>query len=351
MAFMKIRPTDSLFFRGGKPFNAGSDSWTDSSFLPNPSVIWGAMFSILYKEGKVTTKEEDRKKLKIRNIYLYQEKNRVLNILIPTPLDVYVDEDGNNYISKIKKVDFISNYPLKYVSVLEKDNLEIAEKSFIRIDTLFKDYQNSYELSLYAFDTIFKSDYKIGIKIDNRTKTAKENYLYRIDLTQFEKECGFLVEYELDTSIKFEPNGILKLGGEGKTAQFKIIEELKTRTFKSLSKRREKSLEKIKQNGYFKLYFKTPALLKSDWKPNDIEGLELLSANVGKYIVIGGWDMEKSEPKEMKRFVPAGSVYIYKIEDKNIDFQSLIENEIKFDESYKGFGSFEILSIEDRINE
>ena len=69
MKYMQIKPTDSLFFGTGKPFNAGADSWTDSSFLPNPSVIWGALFSVLYRDGKVKTTEKE--KLKIKNIYLY----------------------------------------------------------------------------------------------------------------------------------------------------------------------------------------------------------------------------------------------------------------------------------------
>jgi len=360
MAFMKIQPTDSLFFGSGKPFNAGSNSWTDSSFLPNPSVLWGALFSVLYNEnkiiktkdnkGKTIVNKEERKKLQIKNIYLYQEKNRVLNILIPTPLDVYLDEYGNNYISKIKKVDFISNYPLDYISILDKEDIELADKTFIKIDSLYKKYQKHFKLSLYSFDKIFKQDYKIGIKIDKDTKTAQENHLYRIDLTQFEKACGFLIEYELETEKKFEPSGILKLGGEGKTAKFEIIEP-KTRTFRAFDKHREKSLKQIRKNRYFKLYFKTPALLKSDWKPNDIKGLKLLSANVGKSISIGGFDMESKMPKVMNKFIPAGSVYVYKIEDESIDFQKLIEDEIKFDESYKGFGLFEILSVKENIDE
>ena len=357
MAYMKINSTDSLFFGAGKPFNAGSDSWTDSSFLPNPSVIWGAMFSVLYREKKVKIEnkkvsQEERKKLQIKNIYLYQEENRVLSILTPTPLDVYINEYGKNYISKVQKINnsFLSNYPLTHISMLEKENLEVAEKSFIRIDSLYKNYQKHFELSLYSFDKIFKQDYKIGIQIDKDNKTAQENHLYRIDLTQFEKACGFLIEYELETEKKFEPSGILKLGGEGKTAKFEIIEP-KTRAFRALDKHREKSLKKIKEDKYFKLYFKTPALLKSDWKPNKIKGLKLLSANVGKFISIGGFDMESGKPKAMNKFIPAGSVYVYKIEDENINFQELIEDEIKFDESYKGFGLFEILSVEEKIDE
>jgi len=358
MSFMKIKPIDSLFFGSRKPFNAGSDSWTDNSSLPNPSTIWGAMFSILFKEDKINKSTEngrtkvsnkEREKLKIKNIYLYNEKNRVLNILIPTPLDIYIDEYGRSYISKIKKVNFVSNYPLKYISMLDKDNIEVAEKSFIKIDSLFKSYQKHFELSLYSFDLLFKQDYKIGIKIDKNSKTVQENHLYRIDLTQFEKDSGFLIEYEFDEEDSFEPNGILNLGGEGKTAKFEIIEP--TRALKGLAKDREKSLKQIKKDKCFKLYFKTPALLKSDWKPNEMKGLKLLSANVGKHLSIGGFDMETNKPKAMNKFIPAGSVYVYKIEDETIDFQSLLEEEIEFDESYKGFGLFEILSVEEKIDE
>jgi len=362
MAYMKIKPTDSLFFGSGKPFNAGEDSWSDSSFLPNPSVIWGAMFSVLYQEkkiiktkdknGKTIVSDVERKKLKIKNIYLYQKENKVMNFLVPTPLDVYIDEFGKNYISKVKKRHFLSNYELDYVSVIDKDNVEVADKSFIKIDALFKSYQIHDELSLYPFDKLFKQDYKIGIKIDKKSKTAEESKLYRIDLTQFEEkiESGFLIEYELDGGENFEPKGILKLGGEGKTAQFEIIEPT-TRSFKNLYKRREESIKQIKKEGYLKLYFKTPALLKCAWQPNEIKGLKLLSANVGKYLSIGGFDMETNKPKKMQRFIPAGSVYVYKIEDESIDFRNIIEKEIEFDESYKGFGLFEILSIEEKIDE
>jgi len=361
MAFMKIKPTDSLFFRGGKPFNAGADSWSDSSFLPHPSVIWGAMFSVLYKEdkivktkdknGKTIVSNEERKKLQIKNIYLYQKENKVMNVLVQTPLDVFIDEYGKNYTSRVIKKDFLSNYELDYITVIDKDNVEVADKSFIDIDSLFEDYQKYFELSLYPFDKIFRQDYKIGIKIDKKSKTAEDTKLYRIDLTQFEEktESGFLIEYELDGGENFEPKGILKLGGEGKTAKFEKFED--NNLVKDLEGYRNKALQNIKKIGYFKLYFKTPALLKCAWQPNKIKGLKLLSANVGKYISIGGFDMETNKPKKMQRFIPAGSVYVYNIEDKSIiDFRKVIEAEIKFEESYKGFGCFEILSVKEQLD-
>jgi CRISPR-associated protein Cmr3 len=159
-----------------------------------------------------------------------------------------------------------------------------------------------------------------------------------------------VIEYEFSGDKSFEPNGILKLGGEAKTASYTMIEP--TRVLKSMPDHKQKALEKIQREGYFKLYFKTPAFLRSDWKPNDIQGLKLLSANVGKHLSIGGWDMETKNHKPMNRLIPAGSVYVYKIEDANLDIDKVLQGELeKFEESYKGFGCFEILSVKETIDE
>ncbi len=350
MAYIQINPTDSLFFGSGKPFNAGANSWTDSSFLPNPSVLWGALFSVLYREGKIIIEDgkvskEERERLKIKNIYFYTIENRVLKVLLPIPLDIFIDEYGKIHLAKVKKVDFISSYKLKYISMVEKDNIDVADNRFIEMSSLFKFYSKGIDPSLRKFETIFRADYKIGIAINKKTKTAKKNNLYRIDLTQFENKSGLLIEYEFDGEESFEPSGILKLGGEGKTAKFNNFEP--NRVLKELDKYRDRELKKIKQDGYFKLYFKASALLK-----DEIKGLKLLSANVGKYIPIGGFDMESKKIKEMKKFIPAGSIFIYRLEDDTInDIREHIEKEIEFDESHKGFGLFEILSIKEKIDE
>ena len=332
MAFMKIKPLDTLFFRDGKPFNAGSESWSDSSFLPNPSVIWGAMYAVLFNEGKVSTKEEDRKKLKIKNIYLYNEKKTT--ILVPAPLDIFVDDDGNRYIAKYKDVDFISNYPLKVISYVDIDKeLKPIENHFIEINSLYRHYTKGYErqLILYSFDDVFVQDYKIGIKIDNLTKTAQENYLYRIDLTQFLDEWAFLVEYE--SQIEFKNRGILKLGGESRAASYNIIDE--PIGLKSANEYKKQVSKELENQKYFKVFIKTPTYFKCGWEP---EQEELVCANVGKYISIGGWDMEYKNHKPMKRYVPAGSVYVFKKQEK-------VEFKLEDSEVYKGFGSFELLTI------
>ena len=329
MAFMKIKPTDSLFFGGGKPFNAGSDSWTDNSFLPNPSVIWGAMFSVLFREGRVTVK--DKEKLQIKNIYLYNEKQTT--VLVPAPLDIFIDSDGKNYIAKYRDVDFISNYPLKVISSIDTDKeVKPLENYFIEINSLYQHYVKKYSknLILYNFDEVFVQDYKIGIKIDKKSKTAEDKHLYRIDLTQFKEEWSFLIEYECD--IDFKQSGILKLGGESKIAQYEQIAD-KPIGIVDYEAYRDEMLEELKEKKECKILFKTPTYFENGWKPKQ-DGL--LCANVGKYISIGGWDMETRNHKAMKKYIPAGSVYLFEKQEK-MNFK------LEDDEAYKGFGSFEIL--------
>jgi len=40
---LRINPFDTFFFRDGKPFTMGDDSWADGIFPPSPSVIYGAL--------------------------------------------------------------------------------------------------------------------------------------------------------------------------------------------------------------------------------------------------------------------------------------------------------------------
>jgi len=326
MAYMKIKPTDTLFFRGGKPFNAGSDS----SLLPNPSVIWGAMFGVLYNEKKVTT--ADKEKLKIKNIYLYNEKQTM--ILTPSPLDIFVDSDNKKYIAKYRNVDFISNYDLPVVSEVEtEEEVKTLENHFIEINSLYEHYIYGYSknLILYNFDDVFVADYKIGIKINKVKQTAQDSHLYRIDLTQFHNEWSFLIEYE--SEVEFKESGVLKLGGEGKSASYQQIETPIGLQSANVAKARME--EKLQNKNYVKVLFTTPTYFKCGWQPQK-EGL--LCANVGKALSIGGWDMENKTHKAMKKYIPAGSVYVFEKKDE-------LKFELEDDEAYKGFGSFELLTI------
>ncbi len=337
--YMKIKPLDTLFFRDAKPFEKGEQTWADSNFIPYPSTIWGAMFSVLYKEDKIEkydkckVSRQEREKLKIKNIYLYNEDN--LTVLIPCPLDIYKDEDNIRHIGKYKKVDFISNYPYKIISYVEtKEKIETLTNTFIEINSLYEHYQNGYEknLILYDFDEVFIPEHKIGIEIDKEKGTTKEGQLYRVDMTRFLDKWSFLIEfeYECEKDKDFKNKGILQLGGETKSAKYEIINTPKT------LKRLEENRKRVNIDEYCKIVFTTPSYFKDD----DILKNSVVCANIGKTLHIGGFDLEKRREKEIKKYIPAGSVFVIK-SDKENEFLSNIKEE----ENYKGFGLFEKLGI------
>lgn len=338
--FITLKPLDTLFFRGAKPFNMSSDSWSDSDALPFPSVIWGALYAHLYYKSKEAKDEKNFKNLQIKNIYIYNFKDK--STFLTMPNDVF--SDGKElYIGEYKKAPQNSSYALEYMNYANTDeSVERLKDSFIRVDSLSREYiQKSKSLIYKDSKKIFISDYKVGIAIDKSRKSTKEGHLYRIDLTQFCKDWGFLIEYNLDR-FEFEKSGYLKLGGESKVARFE--HRTKTNYIESYEKDIEQLKMKFNDEEYFKLYIKTPTAFEQGWRPTLI-GCELLSANVDNSLSIGGFDMKSGKQREMRRYVPSGAIYLFEKQKQSYqEIRELIEKEIKeCNDTHKGFGLFEIL--------
>lgn len=338
--FISIKPLDTLFFRGSKPFNMNNDSWSDSHFLPFPSVIWGSLYNQLYFKYEDAQKEENFKNLKIKNIFIYNFKDKSTYLTMPN--DVF--SDGKKlYIGEYKKAPEYSSYPLKYINYANcNEEVEIFKNSFIRIDSLSREYMKKDNNILYKkMDEILLSAHKVGISIDKSRNSTKDGHLYRIDLTQFCQDWGFLVEYDLDI-FNFDDNGYLKLGGESKVAKFEHVS--KNLYIKDFYKNIDSFKNRFINEKYFKIYFKTPTTFENGWKFT-LEGCEMICANIDEYFSIGGYDMKNNEAKKMKRYIPNGVVYVFEKQKQSYkEIQNLIEEEIKkYNETHKGFGLFEIL--------
>ena len=338
--FITIKPLDTLFFRGAKPFDMSDDSWSDSYSLPFPSVVWGALYAHLYYQSEEAKQEENFKNLKIKNIYLYNFKDKSTFLTIPN--DVF--SDGKElYVGKYKEAPKNSSYPLEYINYANTDEpVERLKNSFLRIDSLSREYMKKSSSLIYEdSEDIFLQDYKVGIAIDKTRKATKDGHLYRVDLTQFEKEWGFLVEYDLEI-FEFKSDGYLKLGGESKVAHFQHID--KSNYIESYENDIENFKNNFENEEYFKLYIKSPTAFKEGWKPT-LAGYNLLCANIDEYFSIGGFDMKSGTQREMRRFVPSGAVYVFEKQRQSYqEIKELIEKEIEeHNETHKGFGLFEIL--------
>lgn len=339
--FIKITPLDTLFFRDGKPFSMGEETWAESSVLPNPSVVWGALFSVLYSNGLVTP-IKDNEKLSIGRLFLCNEEN--FSLYLPMPLDVFQEKisEKYTYVSKMN-FDIISNVSVKdFYLPNSKNQVEGVSNLFLKIDD-FTDcyYREDTNLTTVSLGEIQLSNNKVGIGRNNISRVAETGHLYRVEMTEFKDNFSFIVECEFDGD--FPKSGILKLGGEGKTASFEVCEDWIAEDIADLDKNVEQKFNKTKNSEKFKLYFSSPSFLKNG-SLLEIENFVTLTSFLGKPLFVGGFDVKENAPKPMLKALARGTTF-YLENSQTIDYKELreiISNHLK-QLNPNGFGCFEIL--------
>jgi len=341
--FIKITPLDTLFFRDGKPFSMGEETWATSFTLPNPSVIWGTLFSVLWLENPDT----DKSILKIKGIYLLRKATdkAAQKILIPAPLDLSYEEKTNKnefdtYPERYEEIEnLVSNYSsLTYLTLPDvNEKVEQTENCFIDWTNFLENYPyRNNDTRIYQSTYFNKKMGKIGIARMNSTRVSEEGKLYRIEMNEYDKDWCFLVEVE---DLAFPKSGVLKMGGDGKAAAFEVVNK---QPFTSIELPEE-------EEKWFKLYFQTPNFFKSGNGLAELSNLQnatLYSASVGKPISIGGFDLEKKAPKPMTKFVPPGSVYLFKGNPKKAsdEINSMLSTEKN---RQQGFGQFHLITLKE----
>lgn len=336
----KIIPKDTLFFRDGKPFTMGSETWGETIFPPYPSTVYGAIRSwLIFERGSLedflTGKFEAELGIKnkkgslcIKGPFLMTDE---LNFVPPLDLVIIKDKKGTKAKDKLyqlyllhKPEIFISDYPLENILIWQKSQgVEEAEGYLSLI--YFKSYlKGKNNIKIVAQNEFLIHEPKTGIARERLTGTVKEAHLYRVPMIRLKDKVSILIKIEGINDIPQE--GIIQLGGEGKTAKIK-----KTIDFTM-------EIENIDidiSNQMFKIYFATPSIFENGWLPKWIDkktfkgeykgiNLQLIGACIGRYKLIGGWDLANNRPKPMRKAIPAGSVYYFRILD-NINIDKIID--------------------------
>lgn len=349
-----IEPIDTLFFRDGKPFSMGDQTAAFGIFPPYPSTVYGAIrtgiisqnqgLSSFYTGGMAdeigTIDDSSSASFKLKGVFLYKSDDDYL--FLPAPLDLVTEDNKTAKRTRIKQdAPFSSNIKIdQYLFSLEMEKAQSVKGYYIK-HTDLKSYLNSSrdEFDIYPEKIFCRVEYRTGIKIDSKTKTVEEGNLYRVGMRRFEKEFSLACDLEGTPSLRKE--GVLKLGGEGKTVRYQTSEF-------QLPDTKETVIKRIKETGIIKIYFAIPAIFEKGWFPDEkiINGpdykLELITASIGSPVSIGGWDMARGARgghKTMMRGVPAGSVYYFKILNGDVEniYQHLHYRNIS-ERANEGFG-------------
>jgi CRISPR-associated protein Cmr3 len=332
---IELDAIDTLFFRDGKPFSMGEETWADGIFPPPPSVIYGALRTAYFAEHI-----DEYKKLKANGNLNQEERDITLSLKIvnsafrianntyfPIPQDLVKRKSKKKelaFLLTLDKSKSISNSPVSNCLIpLDKEisgsEIESIDNGLVTIETLC-DYLNANSNSHYykSLSDWVSQEPKIGIGKNNETNTSSDSgMLYRVGMNRLKKiNIGNKVNESI--TLGFEIEGIsvnssfMRLGGEGKAVKIS-----NTDGFDWFS------IEPPELTGktQFKVYLSTPALFKSGWLPDFSEKFKncnihasLMTAAIGRPIHIGGFDMKNNRPKPMLKATPPGSVYYYKTE-------------------------------------
>ena len=389
-----FNPADTLFFRGGKPFEAGESGWLESFFPPSPHTIQGIIRTRILSEftnnfeynndgtwrcavgnldlsaeiGKAG-QSENLGKLKLSGPFLTYHGER----LYPLPLDIVHNKAG---LTSLTPSSESIECDLGKVRLPATDRLGVKNFSevYINGDDLIKALlgvplsgaklyylfppEGKEEASL---NILADRESRIGLARDNAQRTCLEGHLYAVSLIRPRENVGVEVDISgIDDKLQELGTTIQRIGGEGKLSEISIKNELPPQiVIPDLA-------AKIDENkGCFKLVFVTPARFKGNgWlfdgfvkNANDgwqgtLEGLtcRLISACVGKAQKTGGWNMAEGKkcPKDLAAYVPAGSVYFLQADIKGVDIIKGLQTGQIGEEKPLGFGQFFIGTWEDK---
>jgi CRISPR-associated protein Cmr3 len=348
---IEIKPLDTVFFRDAKPFSMAEETWADSIPLPYPSVVYGAlrsayfaedmdMFQKLHRERKLDSRDDPTTKLGIRRILLKDKNN---NVYYPLPLDCLKKKDDRR--NDVFLSMFVENKATSSLTTEGRLEAFDRKKTHERVNDgilnswEFIDYLNveKAKFNNLKLSDFIESEPKIGIARNKTTHASEERKLYRVGMQRL-KDIKIVAEFD---GLDIPEKGLLKLGGEGKAAEYDQIEEI------------EPIEMPVIEDNLFKIYLATPAIFDKGWLPSwineeTLEGeitetgnkVKLITAAIGKPLYVGGFDMKARRPKPMYRAVPQGSVYYFKIlsNGDRSNLESVHGNSISDKRKNEGFG-------------
>ena len=322
-----LKPNDTFFFRDGRPFTRGEQSEGYSIETPFPSTVMGALrtayiafcgdmrqFANDEMKSVIGTKQSlDGATVHVKGVFLGQSDG---TSYYSTPRDLVSE----------KKSQDLKLYPLS----IESKNDAFSSSSELPIFLTWSDSKMQVEHTegRVSYESLRKylvgktgclaaeeSDFiidepKVGITRDRKTMMAAEGMLYRINMKRFtDPELGFIVD--VDGIDQLPEDALIKLGGEGKGFAYRKISQ-KTNPLSdddwSVLKNKVEAARK------FKLYLATHAIFEEGCFPKSLHpDIELITAAIGNYVTVGGWDVAHGRPKGTYRAVPAGSVYYFEL--------------------------------------
>ncbi len=322
-----LKPNDTFFFRDGRPFIRGEQSEGYSIETPFPSTVMGALRTAYialcgdmaqFTSGDMVSSIGTKQSLEGASIHI---KGVFLGcgdgpLYYPTPRDLVSEkksQDTKLYPLSIESQNDTFSSSSKLPTLLTWNNSEVQVEhagGYVSCDNLRKYLLGETQCLASEKSDFIVDEPKVGITRNYKTLAAAEGMLYRVNMKRLkDSELGFVVD--VDGIDQLPQKGLIKLGGEGKSFTYReTVQKPDPLLATDLAIIRDMMCD----SGEFKLYLATPAIFDGGWFPKCIhQDIELVTAAVGNYVTVGGWDVAHNRPKRTYRAVPAGSVYYLRL--------------------------------------
>jgi len=362
----RLEPDDVLFFRDGKPSTRGTDHYLRSLFPPYPSTLYGAVRTrrLLDSGVDLTGLHEatwnDRVNglsselgpwggfgtLRLRGPWLLRGDEP----LFPVPADLGViaaktTKDATSSIETVvryrpapESLPGRGSHPegLSLLRPCSADGhlwqpaepgaeprpaagwlLTSEGLAAWRSGGLPKPDQ------LVHTSTLWQDETRTGLGLQTDRRAGEDGQLYTFGFVRLLP--GVALGFEV-AGTELEPNGRLRLGGEGRSVVLEPGPELplfSSLEIPPLPGGRERVWERGSGGeGLLAITFATPALSATGaWPPGfsaeHLEGqlgdlaVRLVGAAVSGSVLVGGWDLARKQAKPLRRALPAGSVFLF----------------------------------------
>lgn len=346
--FLTLIPRDPLIARDGRPFGVGQGNRMRSLNWPYPSVLAGALRTMLGRMNGGSFSPEEIKTLKQLNVAgpLLQVNQE---LYFPAPADLMVWEDEGEQQRRLIPLRpmFLApeeggcDLPEGLVPVKVTQDVKPADMPAFWSAARMRDWlQDASGLDFMAPPA--SENAKIGsgylsqpekekrthVKIDPQAGGAEEGLLFMtvgLDLSVKQSAQPLTLAARVDGAEAFAEqlaalDTFHPFGGERRLVHWSSGDSTVWNPPQTLQ-------EALQQAPRVRLVLATPAVFTHGWKPgwldDRLEGsppgtkvrLKLVSACVRRWQPISGWSLEAGSvgPKPIRRLVPAGSVYFFDI--------------------------------------
>lgn len=343
-----LEALDVWMFRDGKPFNAGEGHVANTLFPPSAHTIQGALRAFTLDVLNVSPKTYINGQAAAEVYALLGNPHDNQNLLGqmqlfgPFVAKRYRDQEGKatDYerylplpqdITASKNVDLrFDNTPLRTLTpensteVIDGKKLHVlnikaddeAPEGFWIAERQFAEYLDGKELTVgdcECEDKLFIREYRSGnaLRYDKRRVHSEEGMLYTASFIRPQSDVGLLIWVSDSIADVLPDDGCFRMGGEGRSTRYTKLEPGMVIPQSPLNHTWRTDQQRLK------IVFLTPTYFSRGWLPELQRFTDfLVAATLGRYTTIGGWDLRLNQPRPIRRYVPAGSVYYFEFPDE-----------------------------------